>query len=90
VDELIDQDDGQVPNNLNGSPNQNANDLVGNNIQNVGFVKLIQSNADLVFMSKQLQLPQPKSDFFKHNPEAIRLGPNVLHQALELLQFTFK
>jgi hypothetical protein len=51
----------------------NADGLHGNNFRNVGFVQIIQPDVDHIFLNRQFQVPQPKSDFFKQNPEAVRL-----------------
>jgi hypothetical protein len=71
-DELMDQDD---PDFLNQQMDLdvNANGLNGNNLRNVGFAQLQQPNVDFPCFDRHFQLPQPKSDFFKHNPKAIRL-----------------
>jgi hypothetical protein len=50
-----------------------VNNQQGANALHVGLVRFIQPEADSVFVSRQLEIPQPRSDFFRRNSEAIRL-----------------
>jgi hypothetical protein len=61
-----------------------VNNQQGANALHVGMARIIQSETDSVFVSRQIDFPQPRSDFFRQNPEAIRLwakcfapGPGV-------------
>jgi hypothetical protein len=71
-DELMDQDNLDFLN-QQMDLDVNANGLNGNNLQNVGFIQLLQPDLGLPCFDRLVQFPQPQSEFFKQNPEAIRL-----------------
>jgi hypothetical protein len=65
---------------LIGGPDLNlaADVQIENNLEQLGFVELLQPAQDLVFMQRQLSDAHSALSTFKCNPKAIRLWANFL------------